>query len=326
MTRISSLLNWLRDFLRRCFAKSYIVKAEGDSPKTHDFRRCPNCGTFVDALYRSAVRQDCSKCGTFLMSSMSYGVYKDNKKREFILKKNLYSRYFIFSVIFWTIFTVLWIFVFFEHHDFVPQEKKWFGEDLIFILVPIFLSFVSWMIFDIVSDAKPLCKKISTISAHFCGTYIVMIIFSVIWFPEMGINWAFRWENPPTKVEWEIQQNKITMAEFEKLKGIEKLEFALQQLSMSNGPHEWNERARASFVDASREDFVRVMMELRLAHLNVTIPKDTIYAEYGRYLFSLAENRRDELAHQCENDPWDLQSYTTLAKYFAVFAPCKTLN
>jgi len=325
MTRISSLLNWLGDFLRRCFAKSYIVKAEGDSPKTHDFRRCPNCGTFVDALYRSAVRQDCSKCGTFLMSSMSYGVYKDSKKREFILKKNLYSRYFIFSVIFWTIFTVLWIFVFFEHHDFVPQELKWFNEDLIFLLVPILLSFLSWVIFDIVSNAKPLCKKISNISAYFCGIYFAMIMFSILGFPEMGLNWAFRWENPPTKVEWETQQNKIAVAEFEKLKGVERLEFALQQLSVSSGSHEWSERVYTSFADAFKEDFPKTM-ELRSKYPDITIPKDVVYTAYERYLSNLAENSRDELARQCEDDPFGLQSYTTLAKYSAVFAPCKTLN
>ena len=322
MTRISSLLNWLGDFLRRCFAKSYIVKAEGDSPNTHDFRRCPNCETFVDALYRSAVRQDCSKCGTFLMS---YGVYKDNKKREFILKKNLYSRYSIFSIIFWTIFTVLWVFVFFEHHDFVPQELKWFNEDLIFIFVPILLSFLSWMIFDIISNVKPLRKKISTISLCFCGIYLAMIMFSILGFPEMGLNWAFRWENPPTKVEWETQQNKIAVAEFEKLKGVERLEFALQQLSVSSGSHEWSERAYISFDDAFREDFHKTM-ELRSQYPDITIPKDVVYTAYERYLSNLAENSRDELARQCEDDPFGLQSYTTLAKYSAVFAPCKTLN
>ena len=326
-TVVSSLINRLGDFLRRCFARSYVVKAEGNSPKTHDFRRCPECGHFVQKLNFKEGAESCEKCGRVLGIN---GEYKDGKDRIFVLQKPLYS-----PRVFWRIasYLIIWMvtFVISEYHSFVPEKNELFDQVFVLTLLVFVPIFIQLYFFLHASELKDVMfnMKLLILNLSICAVFFPAV--SVL-----GGNWVFRWTEVPTQIEWETQQEEEAVAKFETLEGAEAVRFAFQKIDELKVPGKWFDRATESYMEALSFDFPATYTEFRASSGSLgnqffkgPITGDDIQEMvrlYVDYLLKIDVSKIDErisLEDQCNNDPFNLLTAKTLKEHPEISELCQ---
>ncbi len=220
MTQRSSLINWLVDFWKRCFADKYLVKAEGKSPKIHDFRHCAECGNrvvFLDPIGRTrcdGISNDnegnLRRCKHILCEN---GHYREDGK-TFSLQNTLHNP----RISLWTIVTIILMMCMVSVYHFVKIPYGFsVGQS----------NFLLWYIATFNLFAYLLYYVTRSVNNHMKFVPLLIIIFdpilvATLLFWAMPIKYSTcalspRWLHVPTEQEWQQQQLAEIEGPFNKL-------------------------------------------------------------------------------------------------------------
>ena len=320
MTQKSSLINWLVDFCKRCFAKNYVTKARGKSPSTHNWRECPECKKYIWTFsfngYEDKVRCDhcnaalgvkksttfcscgaathmactdpyCVKCKKELPSSVME--YKDRKGRIFTLFKPLYNP----RISLWTIVTIILMMCMMSIYHFV---KIPYGFSI---------RYSNFLLWDIITFN--LCAYVLYYVARFVDNHMkfvpiliiisISILVAILLFLAMPVRYSThalspRWVHAPTEQEWRQQQ----LAEIDALEpGLAQFELVHKLENVNWQPY---------YVAAAKVDFEGLMRKYG-SYANQLDPwyGAQFFPLLNKYLKSLSQ---DELMRQCCDDPWNV--------------------
>jgi len=316
MARISSLISWLMDFLRRHFARRYEVKCSNvpGSPKKHDFRRCPKCGKWIDSLNRDWINKNCT-CRAYLLQD---GFYQDKRGREYSLEKPLRSPW----VSWWVVLVIVSLAVLFavsEYHSFVPSEI--YRVHLFLQLAFVCFAGAAATAISFLGRSRIMPLLLLTV-VLVVALYIEVVIAQVT-----NHGFVFRWQDVSTRVEWETAQNEKAVAEFETLVGLGKIDFALKQLKDHPDSPQWFGLSWQAFLLGLEADFSLVMGDfhddfLRGGEISSKDMKEVL----ALYRKSLDSSGSSYLRYQCLYDPWNLATAEFMARYPYIWEPCRKIT
>lgn len=313
---LSSFYFYVVDLLRRCFAESYLVKAEGNSPIEHDFRRCWKCGNFITSLSVQCEEQRCRKCKTILHKNGKYLFVK----KVFILRRSLHSKLFALTQLFFLLYVVAGLSVF--RIKSIPEGYDYPDlHTLLWLVFILGLWMLAWPLFAKIKIFSDLFKRDNFVAEILKTIIIFSIIIVMLFLLELGIDTPFKkaaipfWTRIPS-------QEQIYQQQYEELKNmpldVKRFSFAL---TIAKNPLV---NLQKEYSQIAENDFAGMMKDQR-NNLNRFAPKGSqkLQEFYGYYRSHLATLNEDALKEQCEHDPWNLATNESLRLYSETWDRCQ---
>ncbi len=306
---------WFVDFLARLFGFWYYVKADGDSPEKHNFRRCSNekCKAFIFKLNvdEQEIRCPNSKCDKVVLMNKGFGTrYRDKKKRYFYLDKSLYNPLMSWWILI-TVLSLIFLVLTYRLTD-IPMGYSLSGIDCsiwVLLLVNLFL-----LIFYYAADVNPqtpiLIFFLKCFSMPF--SFVVVLFTLPIFLPGVGSMFIPIWVEVPMEIEWQMQKKKEVQEILDGMEpGVVRFEVALKG----------DVDPEFYFIEAVKVDFDGVMFE-HSSFVKQLSPssEEVFYNIMYAYLVSMDS---DKLIDLCIHDEWDIiYNKTTVEKHYRVLKVC----
>lgn len=311
MTRIiGSLKSYLVDLWKRCFAKEYLVKAEGESTAMHDFRKCADCDARTKSLHTEG-RSYCKECGAFLCVD---GKYLDTKKRTFVLKRPLYGKLnlSIKAICFLNFIAV--VSVFRIRQVFIGYEADLIGYPLYSVfLIALIISSGYYMVMCIGTRTAWLSALFSLYIAAYLTGSCMLVLFMAVRPIKNGYHIAPFWVAMPMQQEVHEKQ----------LRDLNAMPTSVDRFSYAaNNVANPMIDLQKEFMGAVAADFGGMMKAHPGAYLRLKVGSSEeaeFYSLYGTYLMFLDSEARKA---QCEKDPWHLATGLTAARFPETWKAC----
>ncbi|MFA5986381.1 MAG: hypothetical protein WC819_03475 [Parcubacteria group bacterium] len=302
---VSSLKNYVVDLWRRCFAKEYLVKAEGNSEAMHDFRRCPRCGKHIKSIDLEWNEDKCKKCKSIILKD---GIYLDKKERSFRLAKPLYSKIGAMLLLLWIVNLIAVMCIFRVRH--VPSMYAGVSPSSYFMLM---------YFFAVLSCCMFVVRKLNNLEfigfiVPFCGVFCGAGLIFLAMFPIRGFYITPFWTTIPTQ-QAVYDEQVSTLGKMPLT--TERYEYALK---IAENP---KVIVQQELINVATSNFAGLMNSHPDAvhRFNPgSIRERQFYELYRNYLESL---HKDDREIQCNTDSWNLATAQTMQQYPDVWEMCK---